>query len=71
MIVMPPEKILYKLRKTIQHKCLSYLQDIRRAHVDFGNDDENGNAEGQGEAQMLFGHADDAGIRANHKHTEV
>jgi hypothetical protein len=48
-----------------------YLQNVGWAHVDLGDDDKDGNAECQGEAQMLFGHAHDAGVSSDHQHAEV
>ena len=47
----------------------SYLQNIRWAHVNLGYDDKDGDAEGEGQSQMLFRHADDSGVGSDHEHT--
>ncbi len=48
-----------------------YLQNVWRAHVDFCDDDEDGNAEGQGQAQMLLGHANDTRVGSDHQHAKI
>jgi hypothetical protein len=48
-----------------------YLQHVWRAHVNFCDDDEDGNAEGQGQAQMLLGHANDTRVGSDHQHTKI
>lgn len=41
------------------------LQNVCGAHVDFSDDDKDGNVEGQSQTKVLFGHADDPGVTSN------
>eukprot|EP00041_Stephanoeca_diplocostata_P035936 m.1286139 g.1286139 ORF g.1286139 m.1286139 type:complete len:327 (-) comp24780_c0_seq74:488-1468(-) len=45
-------------------------EDVGRAHVNLGHDHEDGLVERQCQTQVLFGHADNAGVCADQKHHE-
>ena len=47
------------------------MQYVRWTHVDLGDDDEDRHGQSQGQAQVLFGHADDAGVGPDHQHPEI
>ena len=57
-----------------QHR-LPHLQRVLeyflRAHVYLGDHNKHGDVESQGQAKMLFSHADDASISTHHQHAEV
>lgn len=43
------------------------FEDLGRADVDFGNDDHDRDVEGKGDAEVFFGHADEAIVGSNHQ----
>jgi len=47
------------------------FEDVGRADVDFGNDDHDGDVKGQSDAEVFFGHADQAVVGGDHEEAVV
>lgn len=47
------------------------LEDVGRADVDFGDDDHDGHVEREGDAEVFFGHADEAVVGRDHEQAVV
>lgn len=47
------------------------FEDVRRANVNFGDDDQDGDVKGQSNTEVFFGHADQAVISSDHEEAVV